>query len=520
MARELDLAKTAMRGAVHLLSGKLASKLVGIIGSLLLIRLLTPEGYGDYNIAMIAPGLLNTFFNLGINAALTKMLAEHKSKGQFGVLKAYLSSGLVFILCLSSGLTIFCYLFSDVFAVYLIGKPSVAPLIRVASLLIISRMIYINAEGILIGLDATKEYALIMLLMEILNATLPNLLIFAGLGVFGALVGIGTGTLTVGIVSLLVIYRIVRELVKDVPVSLSFMEIMKSMFRFSLPLRAGKLTLEGLGRIRETIVANYVPSSEIGKYYGARKMLNPLTYLTEPINAILFPLFSKIDGTEEPETLKKIYSFSVKYASLIYLPSVLLISLLAQPLISLLLGADYSGAELYLVLIALGNFDYGLGITQVTRLLTAQGDTTTVFLLNVMIAAVRIPLIVFIVPRYGILGLLLINLITRLPFDIVRLFLVRKKFDIGVNIIEISRLYASLLVTAIVLQLILIPFTGILKIVIGGFLGYTLFILLTIFFEFLRKSDLNMIEQILAPQPLIGPLSKKLMPIVKRLARA
>jgi O-antigen/teichoic acid export membrane protein len=519
MARELDLAKTAMRGAIHLLSGKIASKMVGIVGSLLLIRLLTPEGYGDYNIAMIAPGLLNTFFNLGINAALTKMLAEYKMQGKFGMLKAYSSTGLSFILCLSVGLTIFCYLFADFFAVYLIDKPSIAPLIRVASLLITARMMYVNAEAILIGLDATKEYALIMILMEILNATLPNVLIVSGLGVFGALVGVGLGTLSVGIVSILVIYRIVRKMVKDASISLSFIEILKTMLRFSIPLRAGKLTLEGLGRIRQTIVARYVLSSEIGLYNGARKMLNPLTYLTEPINAILFPLFSKIDGHKEPETLKKIYMFSVKYASLIYLPSVLIISVLAQPLISILLGADYAGADFYLVLIALGMFDYGLGITQVTRLLTSQGDTSSVFLLNMMIAAIRIPLIVFIVPRYGILGLLLVNLTTVLPVDIVRLLLVRKKFDIGVDIIELSRLYASLLVTAVVLQLILIPFTGIVKIVIGGCVGYTVFVIMTILFKFLRKSDLNMIQQILDPQPLIGRISRKLMPIVKRLAR-
>jgi O-antigen/teichoic acid export membrane protein len=345
-------------------------------------------------------------------------------------------------------------------------------------------------------------------------------MIIAGFGVFGALLGIGLGTLGVGIVSILIIYKIVRKMVQGASVSLPFIETLKAMLLFSIPLRAGKLTLEGLGRIRSFVVARYCSSSEIGLYYGARKMLNPLTYLTEPINAILFPLFSKIDGQTEPETLKKIYTFAVKYASLIYLPSLLLITILAQPLITLLLGPDYGGADFYLILIALSMFDYGLGVTQVTRLLTAQGETSVVFKVNVMIAAIRIPLIVFVVPRFGIPGLLLVTLITVLPLDAVRLLLARKKFHIFTDMVEMIRLYASLLATAIILYVVLIPFDGIVKIIIGGFTGYTVFVILTIVFKVLTKSDLNMLQQILAPQPLIGKISSKLMPFIKRLARA
>ncbi|UCH37120.1 MAG: oligosaccharide flippase family protein, partial [Candidatus Bathyarchaeota archaeon] len=364
----------------------------------------------------------------------------------------------------------------------------------------------------------TKEYALIMILMEMLNATLPNVLVLAGFGVFGAVLGIGISVLSGGIVGILIIRRITQKMNQDTSMSLPFVETLKAMLRFSIPLHAGKFTLEGLVRIQSYVVDRSCSSAAIGLYRGARKLLNPLTYLTEPINAVLFPLFSKIDGMKDPETLKKIYTFTVKYASLIYLPSLLLITILAQPLINLILPG-FRGAEFYLMLIALSMFDYGLGVTQITRLLTAQGETSTVFKINVMIAAIRIPLIVFLVPRFGILGLLLINLSTVLPFDIVRLLLARKKFHIGVDLVEIGRMYASLFVTAITLYLVLIPFDGIVKIAIGVCVGYTVFVMMTIMFKVITKRDLNMLQRVLAPQPLIGKMSTRLLPYIKRLAR-
>ncbi|UCH38206.1 MAG: oligosaccharide flippase family protein, partial [Candidatus Bathyarchaeota archaeon] len=165
MSEELDLAKTVMRGAIHLLSGKLVSKLIGVGGSILLLILLGSEGLGDLTIAMNAPAIFNTVFNVGIGVALTKLLAEYQTQGKFGVLKGYLWTGLRFTLGLSVGLTVLCFLAADFYATHLLLKPSLAPVIRVASLLIVARMTYTIAEAILIGLDATKEYALIMILM-------------------------------------------------------------------------------------------------------------------------------------------------------------------------------------------------------------------------------------------------------------------------------------------------------------------------------------------------------------------
>jgi hypothetical protein len=97
--------------------------------------------------------------------------------------------------------------------------------------------------------------------------------------------------------------------------------------------------------------------------------------------------------------------------------------------------------------------------------------------------------------------------------------LARKKFHIDVDLVEIGRMYASLFVTAITLYLVLTPFDGIVKIAIGGCVGYTVFGMMTILFKVITKRDLNMLQRVLAPQPLIGKMSTRLLPHIKRLAR-
>ena len=71
--RSLDLGKMTAEGATALLFGEIASKLVGVIGSIVLIRLLvSPAIYAPIAAATTLPGLVMLGDVTGVNSASDK----------------------------------------------------------------------------------------------------------------------------------------------------------------------------------------------------------------------------------------------------------------------------------------------------------------------------------------------------------------------------------------------------------------------------------------------------------------
>lgn len=65
------IAKASARGSFFLFVGKTSSTVIMAIASILVARLLGPENYGLYVIAMIPSSFLIAFSDFGISSALT-----------------------------------------------------------------------------------------------------------------------------------------------------------------------------------------------------------------------------------------------------------------------------------------------------------------------------------------------------------------------------------------------------------------------------------------------------------------
>jgi len=80
--RSLEFGKMTAEGTTALLFGEIASKLVGVIGSIFLIRLLVgPSIYAPIAAATTLPGLVMLGDLTGVNAALSRTLAFSQREG-------------------------------------------------------------------------------------------------------------------------------------------------------------------------------------------------------------------------------------------------------------------------------------------------------------------------------------------------------------------------------------------------------------------------------------------------------
>jgi O-antigen/teichoic acid export membrane protein len=520
LSKEFELGKTFARGTFYLLVGKIASRAVGIIGGLLLIRLLGPVDYGLLNVAAVAPGIFALLNDFGIGAALTKYLAEFRSTGKTDI-KHMLRSGLTFKFILGSGLTLLCYFTSDIFAIS-IGKPHVAPLIKAASLLVLAWTLYGVSEAILIGLDAAGAYAYLMFIYEFLGAILPIILVIYGMGVFGALLGMAIATLIAGLVGIFVSFVITFKTTKEHSDEVSVSKIpLRRMLNYGVPLATSTFIRVAMKQYYGFMIATYAVEYDIGNYNAAKKLVSAIQYLTFPITTLLFPLFAKINPTKESMVLKKVFKYSVKYSSLLVLPAIVLLIVLANPLTTVVFGDEWKNAWIYLIFLAVVQLKYGSGGLHMGRLLMAQGETTFIAKLEALSAIIGIGLSFVMVPTFGIYGVILISLIVPWPSYLLMFQKVLKKFGAKPPFSDVGRIYLSAVITGLMLLLVsFMPFNELFKLIFGGLIGGIAFLVATPLTKAIKVDDVEALKEIAKSQPVINFIINKLfLKILKPLVK-
>ena len=93
------------------------------------------------------------------------------------------------------------------------------------------------------------------------------------------------------------------------------------MLGYGIPVSIGTILTGLLTVFYSYILAFYVTDNAlIGNYNLAINFSILITFFATPVTTMLFPAFSKLDYRKDHDTLKNVFQYSVKYASLIVVP--------------------------------------------------------------------------------------------------------------------------------------------------------------------------------------------------------
>ena len=113
----------------------------------------------------------------------------------------------------------------------------------------------------------------------------------------------------------------------------------------------------------------------IGNYSVALNFVVLITFFALPVTTMLFPAFSKLDAQKDKETLRNVFQYSVKYATLIVVPVTVMVMALAQPAIGTIFENKYVQAPLYLALLSVIYLFSAVGSLCTVSLINGQGYT-------------------------------------------------------------------------------------------------------------------------------------------------
>jgi len=503
------MAKVSAKGGFHLLWGLVVSTLISSVGTILIAIFLGEDNMGLYAIAIAAPNLIATFRDWGITTAMVKYSAQYNSENNVEKIRSIFVSGLAFEIIFGLALTILSISISG-FLAEVYQRPAIAQLIQITSLFILAGALVNTATAAFTGMERMHLNSIMLIIQSIVKTLLIIALILLGLGSLGAVIGYSVSIFIAGIAGILLMYTLYKSLPKAIGGKLELMGTVKIMLKYGLPISIGGILSGFLTQFYSNIMAVFVTDNAlIGNYSVATSFVVLISFFATPVTTMLLPAFSKLDFRKEPEVLKNVFQYSVKYATLIVVPVTMLVMSLSQPAISTLFADRYSNAYIFLALLSITYLFTALGSLSIGNLINSQGDTKTNLKMTLLTVGIGFPLSFALVSQFGIIGLIVTTLIVGLPSLFWSLGFIKKRYGVSIDWVSSAKILLTSVVTGVVTYLFvsLLPFSPLIRLSIGVVVFIIIFLPLAIITKTISRPDIANIRQIIGG---LGPLRKPL----------
>jgi O-antigen/teichoic acid export membrane protein len=417
-------------------------------------------------------------------------------------------------------LSIITYLLAAPIAL-LFSRPEITTYVQIASLTIFGNSLFKISNSSFVGIEKMEYQSISLIVQSSLKAALSIILVLANFGVYGAVMGHTVAFIVSGVFAILLLYLLIFKKLKKSNDKTSMLKIIKRMLRYGLP-ESGALIMAGfLLQFYAFLIAFYLSDQVIGNYNLALNFSVIVAFFVQPIQTLLFPAFSKIDGEKDPETLQNVFIYSVKYSSLLVLPATFMVMALSQPAVATIFPGRYEQTPLYLSLYIITFLYTCFGRLSSNNLIKSQGRTDINLKLGMLTTFFSIILAVILIPIYGILGLMASYLISPVPQFLISLLWIRKEFDASIDYISSARIFlaslASGALTYFVIQILNLP--NIISLLTGVIVYGLSYLVISPLSKAITKDDVKNLKEMLKP---LGPLANILnipLNIINKIAK-
>ena len=333
---------TAVKNSAYQFSTILISKIGSLIFTIILARLLLPELFGLYGLALSTILLLGSFSDLGINKALIRYIPKYLEKGDNKKAKAYFMYLVKLKSFLVGASAVLILLLANFISQTYYQKPLFLSLLAGA--------LYIIVVGFLSFIDfifyASNKFRSIFykeIFLQLLRVTIVPLAVLLtikysfsnGVSIFMIIAALTLAYFLILIPLIFIVQRKVNFL-REKSVELTKKE-KKSINKFILPLSATVLSGLFFGYIDIVMLGRYVLAENIGYYKAAFSLIGALVPLIG-FSVVLLPIFSSLKGKRLEEGFNK----SAKAVALLSLLGVIGTLIFSNLAINIIFGGQYS----------------------------------------------------------------------------------------------------------------------------------------------------------------------------------
>jgi O-antigen/teichoic acid export membrane protein len=509
------------KGSAILIIGQMASTAIGALGAILVARLLGSTSYGLIAIASIPVNIALMAINNGIRPAIINHIVENRVKRNDEKIKSTVLAGFTVNLSIGLVATIAIYVLSGYISNQVFSNSELEPIIKILSLTIFAYAINSTATGVLVGLERMVQRSLVTIVYSLFKTILGPVLIFLGYGLIGASFGYTIPYLLSGLFAVILVYVNLRKNAKTV---LPTMDEFRSLTSYASPLFVSNLLTGSIYQVLNFILPFYVTATLIGNLGAAISFTVLISFFLTPITTATFPLLSKLNP--EDTVFEHVYQSIIKYETLIAYPVAAAVLALSGRMVEILYGGDFLFTSYYVQVLMLGYFFIGFGDTVNTTLLNSQKQTKVTLRRTLIYIAFGIPLGIFLIPRYGILGFQVTTIIAQRLGSLYTIWWVRKNMNIQLDIGNTFKILASTVLgyAACQLMLMIVDLNPWFEIILGGTtlaITYIIAVILTGALSAKNLKDIkNITDRVESTRKITDPMFKYLLRLAKNNTRA
>lgn len=434
-SREEKIARRSVRSSAIISAGNLVSRVFLLIGSLLIARLLGPNSYGIYSLALALPLFLQYLVGFGIKTAINRFAPYYISQGDLVTARRMTYNAIIFLTLTSLALTGLSIVLAGWMSSIFLNRPELTLYVEVANVLILGQAFYNFLTPAFVSWGMATQDAIWTVTQAILKLVISVVLILVGLGTFGALDGYTLSALIAGILGTIFLYiRKIRTEPDGVVESSTpkwnlreFTKDVTRMIKFGFPAYIGNIILNASQQSIFTIVLAYLASNTVVAYYSAASNLTQsVLAVSAALTPAFFTAFASLDGIKSD--LGTAFKYAIKYVSYFMMPLVFFLIATSNDLTEIVYGRAYGHASYFLELLALAYVPYAFGYAVLIPFVNGAGNSRLNMLMDVIeSAATVVPILVLILwLKLGVNGLLYSIIISNIAPTIFGLYVVMK----------------------------------------------------------------------------------------------
>jgi O-antigen/teichoic acid export membrane protein len=393
----MKTAKTLVKNTGILFSSQILAYLIGLIYLINVAKYLGAENYGVLALALALTGIFSVFVDLGLASLTVREVSKNKYLanlflGNSLVIKSFFS---LITLILVHGI------------VNILNYPKeTAEVIYWITLFVIFNSLSQSVYAIFQSYQKMEYQSLGIILNSILMFIGVTALIFfqKDLMIFAMLYAMIS--LIIFIISLIIC---ISKFTKP-KISIN-VNVWKNLLRNSLPLGLISIFVVLFIRIDTIMLSKMVSEMAVGWYNASVTLVQSLSFITSAVVVSVFPLFSKLHVNSQKNNFELLFRKTFHYIALISIPIGVGTTILADKIIILLYGFEYSNSIIVLQIIiwwyVIGSFSWIIG-----TVLNATNKQRIFLIFSGLALISNISLNFILIPKFSYIGASIATILT------------------------------------------------------------------------------------------------------------
>ncbi len=404
----MSIQKKAISGIGWTFLEQFGSKAIGFIVQIILARLIAPEEFGLLGMILIFNAVGNSLSDSGMSQSLIR--SDKPDEKDFSTVFT-MNFAISLLLYL-----VFWFIAPLISEFY--DQARLTNLIRVYSLVIVINSLF-TIQKTRLTYELNFKYQM--------KAQLPALVLAGITGILLAYLDFGVWALVyMEIVTGLALTVIYFHRTRWMPKMKFYRHKLKEHFNFGYKLTLAGILSRIVSNIFPMIIGKYFSAAMVGYYTRAATMKEfPVATISGTLDKVFYPLFSKIKN--DKNKLKNAYQRAQILVLLVLSTIMLLLILTAHPLFGVLLGEQWLSAVPYFQLLCITGIFYPINKYN-SNILKIKGRTD-LYLKMAVITQVTLILGIILTVRYGIIPLILSQVVNTFFATLVNIHYANKFID-------------------------------------------------------------------------------------------